>query len=124
MEASPLLERFLSQRKGVPPYGLEERMSGRDPFQVVLVCRLMVRGQAGILYGQRRQAPVRVPLVVLQDRRRLAGVEGVLQRWHWLEGERGVPGRFTKEAGNRFGDDPPLLGLCPAFNQHFQVEPL
>jgi hypothetical protein len=123
-EAGPLLEVLLRGMKGVPSDRLEERMAGRDPFQVMGVGRLAVGGESRILRQKGRQPPVRVPLVVLENVWRSARIVCVRERRHGLEGERREPDRVGQEAGDGLGDDPALLGLGPPLDQHLQVKPL
>ena len=80
VEGRALAEDVQRLRVGVPTDRLEERMAGRDPFQLLGLGRLAVGGAARIAVRESRELPVRVLLVAAQDRRRARRLEGVRQR--------------------------------------------
>src|SRR5690606_24878481 len=76
----------------------------------------------GVPIGQRRQPPGGFPFVPTKYRRRTARFERVWQAGNPPYGQRGVSGCLPEEPGDGFGHQPSLLGLCPTFNEHRQVE--
>ena len=122
IEASPLAERLGGLDIGMPADGLEEWMTGRDPFEVVLLSRVAVGGAAWIFCRQGWKLPVRLALMPLKRWWRPGGLEGMGHTLHDLEFERDVFGRLSQEAGDGLGHDATLLGQGPALDQHLQVE--
>jgi len=106
------------------PDGLEERVSGRHPFQVIFLGGVAVSRAARVLVGQSGKFPVRFAFVTSQRGRRPGRFKRMRKGVHNLELERNVLGGFADEPSDSFRDDAPLLRQCPAFYQHLQVEPL
>ena len=69
VEAGAVDKRWLRLGERMAAKRLEQRMAGRDPFEVVLVRRLAVGGEARITVGQRLKLPVRLVFVASEGLR-------------------------------------------------------
>ena len=85
VEAGALGEGFPPHVETVAAQGFEQRMPWCDPFQVVLLRRFPLRGEAGVARQELWKPPVQVALVSLQRGWCSAWLEGVRQAVHCSE---------------------------------------
>ena len=106
----------------MPTDRLEQRMTGRDPFEAILLGGLAVGRATWILHRQCGKLPVWLSFVMLKDRWRPGRLKGMRHVLHDLELERDIVGGLADEAGDGLGHNATLLRPSPALDQHLQVE--
>jgi hypothetical protein len=122
IEGRTLAEDVKRPRVGVPPDRLEQRMTRRDPLQLLGFGRLTVRRAARVAVCESRELPIRLLFVAAENRRRARRLERVRQARNGLESKGHELGRLAEKARDGLGHDAPLLCTGTPLDQHREVQ--